>query len=181
MFRPAPTLTALAVLLLPAMAQATSHHAKSTKTTKFTKTAKPALMGKFEDWRSATLDQSGETICYAFTRPQKSTPALPGRGDVFITVTERARLRDTVSLTAGFTYASGAKVSVVVDGKPFSFYTAGRSAFAHDGAAVIKAFIQGSSAVVTSPGPHGKIVRDEFSLKGFRSAFAAVQEVCPAS
>jgi invasion protein IalB len=177
--RPILKITALAVLLLPVAAQAVTHgHAKTAA--KPAAPAGPALMGKFGDWQSATLDQSGETMCYAFTRPQKSAPAVAGRGDVFFTVTERAKLRDTVSLTAGFAYASGAKVSVTVDGKPFPFYTSGRSAFAHDGAALIKAFTQGTSAVVTSPGPKGKVVRDEFSLKGFQSAFNAVQEVCPA-
>ena len=36
------------------------------------RTAGPKQIGKFEDWTAATHSESGQTVCYAFTRVQSS-------------------------------------------------------------------------------------------------------------
>ena len=45
--------------------------------------AAPAASAKklatFEDWTAAIHQESGQTVCYAFTRAMSSVPALPGR------------------------------------------------------------------------------------------------------
>src|SRR5690349_3909346 len=64
----------------------------------------PKQLAKFEDWTAATHQESGATICYAFTRAQSSQPAVPGRGDVVLTVTQRPGGRDSVAISAGFPY-----------------------------------------------------------------------------
>ena len=48
------------------------------------------------------IRKSGQTTCYAFVRAKNSVPALPGRGEVVLTVTERPTGRDTVAISAGF-------------------------------------------------------------------------------
>jgi hypothetical protein len=138
----------------------------------------PKQIGKFDDWTAATHQESGATVCYAFTRVQSSTPALPGRGSVILTVTERPALRDTVAIDAGLPYAANASVTVQVDQAGLEFYTAGRNAFARDGKAAVAAFGRGSRAIARSPG--AKEVTDTFSLKGFGAAYAAVVKACPA-
>jgi len=176
---------AAASVLFPATqvsAQTVSHaHTKTAAKSKSHKAASsaPQSIGKFGDWQAATHTEAGQTICYAFARPDASDPALPGRGDVVFTVTERAKLRDTVALSAGFVYPANAQVSVTVGSPSFPFYTAGRSAFARDGAALIAAFDKGSDAVVSSPAPKGKTVTDHFSLTGFSAAMTAVLAACP--
>jgi invasion protein IalB len=162
----------------PAMAQT----AKATATAKTTaKAAGPKAMGKFEDWTAATNKEAGQTVCYAFTRATSSTPALTGRGDVVLTVTERPGGRDAVALSAGFAYAQNATVGVVIDAQPpLDFYTAQRSAFARDGHATVQAFLKGKQMVATSPGPKTAQVADTFSLKGFNAAYAAIVKACPA-
>ena len=135
-------------------------------------------MGKFDDWTAATHAESGQTVCYAFTRVQSSAPALPGRGPVVLTVTERPSGRDTVAIEAGFTYAPDATVTVQVDQTGLEFYTAGRNAFARDGKAAVAAFTKGSRAIARSPTP--KEVTDTFGLKGFSVAYAAITKACPA-
>src|SRR5882757_1922049 len=73
----------------------------------------PKPIGKFDDWQAATHVEAGQTVCYAFTRAQSSTPAMTGRTDVILTVTERPPTgRDAVAITAGFTYAPSAAVAV---------------------------------------------------------------------
>ena len=90
-------------------------------------------IGRFEDWTAAVNAEGGQPTCYAFTRASASNPAIKGRGDVVLTVTERPGGRDTVAVAAGFALPPNATVQVVADTTPFEFYTSTRSAFARVG------------------------------------------------
>lgn len=140
----------------------------------------PKSIGKFVDWQAATHQESGQLVCYAFTRASASAPAVPGRGDVVLTVTQRASGRDAVAISAGFAYPAGAEVEMQVDKAELAFYTAGRSAFAREGKAAIDAFQRGTTAVARSPGPRNARVQDTFSLRGFTAAYEAINKACPA-
>ena len=140
----------------------------------------PKSIGKFDDWQAATHQEAGQPVCYAFTRAAGSQPALPGRGDVVLTVTHRNGGRDTVAISAGFAYAAGTEVQMGVDQAQLAFYTANRSAFARDGKAAVAAFAKGRQAVAKSPGPRNVAVSDSFSLRGFSPAYAAINKACPA-
>lgn len=168
--------------LIPALLLALPAAAESKKTAAPVHPAAAAVgpksIGKFEDWTAATHQEAGQTVCYAFTRTQSSAPALPGRGAVVLTVTERSSGRDAVAIEAGFPYATNATVTVQVDQTGLEFYTAGRNAFARDGKAAVTAFGKGSRAIARSPAP--KEVTDTFSLKGFGAAYAAIVKACPA-
>lgn len=143
------------------------------------RTAGPTAMGRFEDWTAATNKEAGQTVCYAFTRASGATVALPGRGDVVLTVTERPGGRDSVAISVGFAYPANAVATVTADASTFDFYTAGRSAFARDGHAVALAFQRARQVQARSPAPKGKTVTDSFSLRGFSAAYAAIQKACP--
>jgi hypothetical protein len=140
----------------------------------------PKRIGTWENWQAATHQEAGQPVCYAFTRPVASSPTLPGRGDVVLSVTERSGGRDAVALSAGFTYAPNAEVEIVSDGVTLPFYTSGRSAFARDGRAAVALFSKALQAQARSPGPRGKAVTDTFSLRGFSQAYAAIVKACPA-
>lgn len=142
-------------------------------------TAGPTPLGTFTDWTAATYSQGGHTICYAFTRPTSSQPAVAGRGEVLLSVTERPGARDEAALSAGFPYAKNASVTVSVGSHELAFYTAGDAAFARDGAAAVREFKLGITAIAHSPGPGGKTVNDSFSLRGFSDAYAAIVKACP--
>jgi hypothetical protein len=178
-------LPAVALLLaLPASAQtkkpvsAASASAPAHPATAAAAAAGPKKIGEFGDWTAATHSESGQPVCYAFTRVQSSAPALPARGAVVLTVTERPSGRDAVAIEAGFAYAANATVTLQVDQTGLDFYTAGRNAFARDGKATVTAFGKGSRAIARSPVP--KEVTDTFSLKGFAQAYAAIVKACPA-
>lgn len=140
----------------------------------------PKRIGKFEDWQAATHQEAGQTVCYAFTRPTASSPALPGRGDVVLTVTERPGGRDAVALSAGFAYAKDAEVQMAAEGSSLPFYTSNRSAFARDGKAAVSLFERARQAIAHSPGPRQAAVSDTFSMRGFAQAYAAINKACPA-
>lgn len=141
----------------------------------------PKAIGHFDDWTAAIHQESGQPVCYAFTRASSSNPTLRGRGDVVLTVTERPGGRDAVAISAGFAYGQNAAVQVAADPVTMEFYTAQRSAFARDGHAAVAAFQKGSKVVARSPGPKNSVVTDTFSLRGFSAAYAAIEKACPAA
>ncbi len=143
------------------------------------KTGGPKSIGKFDDWTAATHQEAGQMVCYAFTRAQSSVPALTGRGQVILTVTQRASGRDAVALEAGFAFAPNAAVIVQADQTGLEFYTAQRNAFARNGRAAVTAFESSGRAIARSPGPREAKIIDTFSLKGFKAAYAAVSKACP--
>ncbi len=141
--------------------------------------AAPRAIGKFDDWTAATHQEGGQTVCYAFTRASASTPPLAGRGDVVLTVTQRpGSARDAVAISAGFAYAANAEVVLQVESTALPFYTSQRSAFARDGHAVVGAFERARQAVAKSPGPRNSQVQDTFNLRGFSTAYAAINKAC---
>jgi hypothetical protein len=139
----------------------------------------PKKIGTFDDWIAATHKEAGQPVCYAFTRAQSSSPALPARGDVILTVTQRLAGRDAVAIEAGFAFAPNATVTVQADQTGLEFYTAQRAAFARNGHAAVTAFQTSARGIARSPGPHDVKVTDTFSLKGFSAAYTAISKACP--
>lgn len=173
----------LATSLLAGPAAAQPHKPAATapaRTAPAPKPEGPKQIGQFDDWIAATNVEAGQTICYALTYANHSTPALPGRDKVVLTVTERPSGRDTVAISAGFTYAANAAVTVQADQAALDFYTASRSAFARDGKAAVTAFGRAKQVSARSPGPKNATVVDTFSLRGFSAAYAAITKACPA-
>jgi hypothetical protein len=175
--RSIPSCLALALFAMPVMAQTRRPPAH---TPSHPTPAAPRAIGKFEDWTAATHQEAGQTVCYAFTRATTSSPPLPGRGDVVLTVTQRpGGARDAVAISAGFAYTANAEVTVQVESTALPFYTAQRSAFARDGHAAVAAFERGRQAVAKSPGLRNATVTDTFNLRGFSPALAAINKACP--
>jgi len=175
---------AVGLMAQSAFSQASSSygtsHARAASRLKYARSSgTPKPFGSFGDWTAVIRTEAGRPECYTFTRPLASAPTLPSRGDVFFTITESAKLRDSVALTAGFAYPAGAEAAVTVGNDKFDFYTSGRSAFARDGAALITSFAKGSDATVVSPTRGGGSVTDHFSLTGFSAAMKAVLAKCP--
>ncbi len=115
--RPYPfRLFAAAVLMHLTQAAAQPRTAHPARSAGHAVPAAPRAIGKFEDWTAATHQEAGQTVCYAFTRAASSTPPLPGRGDVVLTVTQRpGGARDAVAISAGFAYAANAEVTLQVE------------------------------------------------------------------
>lgn len=139
----------------------------------------PKSIGSFDDWQAATYVEGGQTVCYAFTKARNSAPAIPGRGEAILTVTQRSTGRDAMALTAGFEYAANATAEIQVDAAKIEFYTAKRSAFARDGHAVVLALFKAQKITATSPHPQKNKVVDTFSPKGFAKAYEAINKACP--
>jgi hypothetical protein len=135
--------------------------------------------GVFSDWTAATYGTGSAKICYAFTKPQSSHPALSRRGPAMLTITERHGSRDEVSLTPGFTYAKKPAVSLLAGKTKIPFYVEDNTAFTDDVPEALAAFARESTTTVTSTGPKGSKISDQFSLSGFSAAYKAISKACP--
>jgi hypothetical protein len=135
--------------------------------------------GKFGDWTAATYGSGADKACYAFVSAKVSTPALPKRGQVMLTVTERQGARDEVTISAGYDYPKDAAVTLTVGPHHIDFYTQDQDAFTTSGTEAVSAFRNGDAAVAKSPIGHGKFVVDSFPLAGFSGAFSAIRAACP--
>lgn len=133
--------------------------------------------GQYGQWTAATYGQGSDKVCYAFTAPQSSTPAMQGRGKVMLTVSERKSASNEVSVTSGYDYPKNAKVQLTVGNSVFPLYTQRNVAFAADGKGAVTAFRIANAAVVTSSGPQGDVT-DQFSLDGFSAAYHAIVAAC---
>ncbi len=176
------TALTLAALLLAASvpAQAAVHHPVAAKPAPKAATEKPVELGVFQDWTAAKGVEGGQTVCYAFTRATHSTPEIKNRGEVLLTVAERATSRDAVSLSAGFALPAKPAPTVTVDQTALDVYVADRSLFARDGHAAALAFERGREVTAHLPAPGGRTVVDSFSLAGFSRAYETIVKACPA-
>lgn len=162
--RPVPRAALLvALLLVPGLAAAQQ--------------PRPQKLGEFQSWTAASFTEGGQKTCYAFARPSRSDGNRQG---VLLTVTHRQAARDTVTISAGYTFPRGAEPTVSVGGTDLAFYTSGSTAAARDGAAAVRAFRAGREAVMKAPGANGRgTVSDTFPLAGFSAAYEAISKECP--
>lgn len=138
----------------------------------------PQKIGEFQSWTAASFTEGGQKTCYAFARPSKSEGNRQG---VMLTVTHRHSARDTVTISAGYTFPRNAEPTVAVGGTELKFYTSNSTAAARDGAAAVRAFRNGKEAVMKAPGANGRgTVSDTFPLAGFGAAYDAISKECPA-
>ena len=78
-------------------------------------------LGAFGDWRAYAYDEKGEKACYIASQPKKDEGDYKRRGEIYAMVTHRPadKVRDEVSLAAGYRYKSETRVEVLIDGKTF--------------------------------------------------------------
>ena len=141
-------------------------------------------LGRFRDWYAAAFQEDGQRICYMVAQPTASAGDYGRRGAVYVQVTRRGgdSATDVVSFEAGYPFAAGAKIEVVIDGTSFSLFTEGETAWAYDDAAGDKALIaamaRGTKMVVKGASARGTATTDTFSLMGFTAARRAMGEAC---
>ncbi|MDB5416322.1 MAG: hypothetical protein JWR10_4657 [Rubritepida sp.] len=143
--------------------------------------ARPSRLGEFQSWTAASHVESGQKVCYAFTRA-RTIDGVSGReaNNVMLVVTHRPGSRDQVAFRVAYSYARGAEAKLFVGQGEQAFFTSGDTAFARDGRAVVAALRGGREALARGPGPNGRgQATDTFGLAGFGQAYDAISRECP--
>lgn len=147
--------------------------------------ADPKVLGSFKDWNAFTFDESGKPVCYISSQPQKKEPAGARRGDIYVLVTHRPaeKTLDVVSFIVGYPLRKGSDATVEIDGKSFTLFTDGETAWARDAEtdrAIVAAMRAGSTMVMKGVSQRGTRTTDTYSLAGVSDAHDAIGTACKA-
>jgi hypothetical protein len=140
-------------------------------------------IGTFKDWSAHMLIEKKAKICYLHTAPKKSAGKYKKRGDAYMQVTHRpgSKIRNEVSVTAGYDYKKGSAATLTIDGRKFVLFTQADTAWAGDenpDDKLVAAMRAGQTMVVGGTSSRGTVTADSYSLAGFSAAHNAINKAC---
>lgn len=144
---------------------------------------KPREIGTFGAWKTYVFSDQGGKVCFMSSQPTKQEGKFTKRGEVFFFVTHWAteKTKNVISISAGYPYKAGSQTEVAVDGKKFSLFTEGETAWAQDQAMdddISAAVQKGSKIVVKGTSARGTETTDTYSLKGSADAYKSITKEC---
>jgi invasion protein IalB len=149
--------------------------------------AKPTLVGTFNDWQmwtySGTWGSGNGKICFVYAEPEKMQPSRldHGRVSFAITVSPGQGIENEANFVVGYPLKDQSSVTVEVDGKSFTMFTQGDSAWLvnkADEAALLSAMKAGRTMVIKATSRRGNNTTYNYSLKGVTAATEKMQAEC---
>ena len=140
-------------------------------------------IGKFKDWEAMTLDEAGEKICFAQTKPVLQAPKSNKReAKLFVTFRPNEKITDEISVTPGYEFNKNNSVTAVSGKYKFKFDIK-QSGFAWiaDNKIEVKMVRQmkrGSRIMITGYNQKGSQTIDHYSLLGFTKSYDAAKTSC---
>ena len=124
-----------------------------------------------------------EPYCYIISLPiNTDLPKEKQRGETFILVyKETGKDQSIVQIDAGYNYKLEKDIIVRIDNSNYKFYTvkgSEDSAWTEDDEKVTYAMKKGLKLIVTGESSRGTITNDEYTLKGFTSAYNKLFDEC---
>jgi len=140
-------------------------------------------IAEFNDWSAHQTGSAKNKICYMHGEPKKSSGKYKKRGDTYLQVTHRKknRIKNEVSVTAGYTYKKDSRVEIVIKGKRFALYTDSGTAWVSETpkeAELVAAMKAGKVMIVTGVSSRGTRTKDRYSLSGFTAAYNKISKSC---
>jgi len=146
--------------------------------------AKAATISEHGPWAAFKTDESTGPLCYIGAEPRKQEGDYSRRGETYLLVMHRPKLKenDVISVLAGYTYKAESQVQIRIDGKKAAdLFTKDTHAWAYDeqsDKALVQAMKRGSSMVVTGTSSRGTLTTDTYSLSGFTAAYNDARKAC---
>lgn len=140
-------------------------------------------LGTFKVWSAMTFEEDEKTVCMMWSQPEKAEGNYKKRGEIFVFVTHRPgdREMNKVSFETGYTFKESSEVRVTIDGKSYSLYTDGSTAWSYDvkdDTRMVKAMRAGRTMIMEGVSSRGTKTRDTYSLSGFTAAHNAINKAC---
>ena len=140
------------------------------------------VQAKFRDWVVYTIEEAGETLCYAGTAAEDKAPKDVEHGEVFFFVSNSrsGNRRDQPSLMVGFQLRPDLAPTARISRNTWTLYSAGNEAFALDAddPEIVDALKRGSELRVEAVSDRGTAVTYHFSLSGSSSAIDRASALC---
>ena len=140
-------------------------------------------IGKFKDWETMTLNEAGEKVCFAQTKPILQAPKSNKReAKLFVTFRPNEKITDEISVTPGYEFNNKNSV-IAVSGKnkfKFDIMQQGFAWIADNKIEkkMIKVMKKGSRIMVTGYNEKGSQTIDHYSLLGFTKAYSTAKKSC---
>ena len=140
-------------------------------------------IGKFTDWETMILTETGGKVCFAQTKPilqdQKSNKR---EAKLFVTFRPNEKITDEISITPGYEFNKNNSVTAVSGKYKFKFDIK-QSGFAWiaDNKIEVKMVRQmkrGSRIMITGYNQKGSQTIDHYSLLGFTKAYNSAKTSC---
>jgi len=139
----------------------------------------PSRIKQFDAWGAYSYESSGGKVCYVLSVPTVKTPTNVNHGDIFFLISQRPGQNISYEPQAmmGYPLKDASKVEVTVDGKNFSLFTRGNSAWVENAAEepqLVAAMRAGSDMTVKATSRRGTGTTYKYSLKGVTAALNQV-------
>lgn len=130
-------------------------------------------------WGTYSYQAQAGKVCYVLTVPTDKQPSSVDHGDMFFFVSQKPgqNVSYEPQFIAGYNLKEKSKVTVTVDGKSFSMFTRGKSAWMENAAEepqLIAAMKKGSDMSVGAVSGRGTQTKYVFSLKGITAALDSI-------
>ncbi|GGE08689.1 hypothetical protein GCM10011390_29730 [Aureimonas endophytica] len=140
----------------------------------------PTRLNQFDKWGTYSYTASGAKVCYILSTPVTMEPASVDHGDIFFLISQKPGQNVTYEPQAvmGYPMKDGSKVTVDVDGKKYSLFTRGESAWMENAAEepqFIKALQSGKSLKVDAQSKRGTATHYTYSLSGVSAALKSIK------
>lgn len=139
----------------------------------------PARIKQFDAWGAYAYDSGAGKVCYVLSVPTVKTPTDVNHGDIFFLISQRPGQNISYEPQAmmGYPLKESSKVEVIVDGKKFTLFTRGNSAWVENAAEepqLVAAMRAGSNMQVKAISRRGTETSYTYSLKGVTAALNQV-------
>lgn len=156
------SLTALALAGTPAIAQSAKR------------------ISQHKDWATYSYKADSGKVCYVLSVPSSKEPSNLDHGDIYFSVSQKPgqNVAFEPQFIASYNLQEKSKVTVTVDGKPFSMFTKGKLAWLENAAeepTLVAAMKAGSNMKVAAKSGRGNATTYMFSLSGITAALDSIQ------
>jgi hypothetical protein len=140
-------------------------------------------LGSILAWSAYDYKGQSGLVCYLIGDPHKAEPVHMRRKPPMAMVTHRPgeKVFNVISFIEGYPLKKGSDVSLDIDGKKFTMFTDGDSAWSRTSdldKEIVTAMAKGRTAVVTGTPANGPPTTDTYSLAGFSRALTLIDKPC---
>lgn len=139
----------------------------------------PTRMSQFNAWGSYSYTAAGGKVCYILSTPTAMEPANVDHGDIFFLISQKPGqgVSYEPQVVMGYQMQEGSKVVVDVDGKKYTLFTRGESAWMENAAEepqLVAALRAGTTLRVDAKSRRGTATQYTYSLSGVTAALQSI-------
>lgn len=144
----------------------------------------PTSLGKFKNWSAWSYQGNKGKVCYVHSTPTVLKPDSLNHGDVsfFIRKSSEEGVTNEANFVVGYPFQENSTVVVDIDGRKFTMFTQGDSAWILNPAEepeLVAAMRAGAKMTVSGQSRRGNQTTYSYSLSGVTAATNKITSECP--